>query len=138
MANRMGQSALFENESVQGAIADGAQLLNAIQSTGTASDDFIKMTGARSFNAITPERQVALQDMLEGMVSKNVWDNLSTNADWNNRLQQQMKENLSDIDPGEAYDFFKAVYDGEGYANLDGVMSWDEFSKNWFNKEAGK
>src|SRR5690606_36963908 len=124
---------------VQAALQKGADLLSALRSTGTLSQDTQRFVSRGNSRNIDPQRMESLKDIYTGLASRSVNERLKSDAELSNRLREDMEAATKGLNPDDVFEAFRLSSDllSEEKSNEGLYMPFEEVAQKWFSDQKG-
>lgn len=128
---QLSASSVFDNESLRAALAAGQGLLDGLRSSMPGST-IGAAVGQSAVSKLDDAAREELDNVLEGLASRNVWARIQAEPELNQRLQADLADVVQKYGQDQVTQYFDESY--KGFAGDDGFMSYDEFMANWLEK----
>lgn len=137
VGNAWAASQAFDEPGISALLQQGTNLIQAMQGGSTVlSSQTMANAGAQTatsqLRAILDENQLSdLYSVLQGLASRQVNDNLTTDAQLNDDLRRDLATTTQGLDPALVAGYFEENYPRQ--ASPD-ILSYDEFRRTWLGE----
>ncbi|QQO39330.1 hypothetical protein SEA_CRUNCHYBOI_44 [Microbacterium phage CrunchyBoi] len=132
-------STAWQNSNLVPMLEEGNSLLDSLRQGDALSADTLRLAGVSpmALYDIDPERTDALNGLMQGMASRDLWDAFGSDAEASNSFKQDFDHITSGLDPALVSRYFRETYpqyfQNAAYGDANRYMTPDEFYANWLS-----
>ncbi|QDF16994.1 hypothetical protein HWC33_gp41 [Microbacterium phage TinyTimothy] len=132
-------SVAWENSNLVPMLEEGTSLIESLRQGDALSADTLRLAGIEplALYDIDPERMDALNGLMQGMASRDLWAAFETDAEAGDSFQADFDAITSGMDPSLVARYFRENYpqyfQNAAYGDANTYMTPEEFYANWLS-----
>ena len=132
-------SSTWDNSNLVPMLEEGTSLIESLRQGDALSADTLRLAGIQplAMYDIDPERMDALNGLMQGMASRDVWNAFSQDAEVSNSFKKDFDSITNGLDPALVSQYFRESYpqyfENAAYGDSNSYMTPDEFFNTWLN-----